>query len=66
MKEKQVCFEITVADLNPIFLAHEKKIPSQFQDEFFHLDDQGFLQIGFVVIGGQLEEFEEVIRLEDA
>jgi hypothetical protein len=52
MKEEQVCLEIAVAYLNPVFFPHEQKIPAQLQDEFFHLGDQGFLQIGFIVIGG--------------
>jgi hypothetical protein len=64
VKKEQVCFEVAITYLNPVFVANEQEITSQFKDEMFHLGDQCFLQIAFIVIFGETQEFEDIIRLK--
>jgi hypothetical protein len=37
--------EVTVTDLEAVFLAKEGKVAAQFQDEVFEIEDKGSLEI---------------------
>jgi hypothetical protein len=58
VKEEQIKGEVAVADLERILRADEAEIAAHFVDEIVELIQQTVMEIGFRVVGGPIEEFE--------
>lgn len=65
VEKEQIEGEVAVADLERILGAYEAEIAAHFADEIPELAQQALMEIGFRVVVGQIEEFEDVAVLEN-
>lgn len=64
--EEEVDEEVAVADLETVFLTEEGEVASEFEDEVAEAADEGGFEVAFGVVGGEVEEIEDVAIAEDA
>ena len=66
VKKEQVDEEVTVTDLQPIFLSQEGEVPTEFQDEISEAGDKRSFQVVLGVVGRQIEKVEDVAIAKDS
>ena len=65
MEKQQVEFEVSPADLDRVMTADKAEIATEFDKEILEPFNQAAMKVGFRVIFGQVEKFDEVTVSED-
>jgi hypothetical protein len=60
MEEEEINEEVTVANLETVFLSKESEIATEFEDEVFEIIDEGGFKVVFGMVGRQIEEVKDV------